>query len=77
MTYAEREQIFAKEYLSILDLQLLFGITYNASAALVREIKRKHDRLHIQGKIHVQDYIDFFELNGSTRYSNKLKAEEI
>lgn len=77
MTYEKREQIFAKDYLTIADLQELLGLSYNTAAKLMRNIKFKYDRLHIQGKIHVQDYIDFFGLNGSTRYSNKLKAEEI
>ena len=75
MTYAEREQIFAKEYLTIADLQDLLGLTYSAAATLIRTIKRSYDRLHIQGKIHVQDYIDFFELNNSLRYAERAVQE--
>lgn len=62
MTYAEREAIFSKEYLSIPDLEVLLGLNYQMAAKRMRDIKRRHDRLHTQGKIHVQDYLDYFEL---------------
>lgn len=62
MTYAEREAIFSKEYLSIQDLGTLLGLNYQMAAKRMRDIKRRSDRLGIQGKIHVQDYLDYFEL---------------
>lgn len=63
MTLEQRNEMFAKDYLSIADVQVLLNLKYGAAAELMREIKRKSDRLHIQGKIHVQDYIDYFNLD--------------
>ena len=45
MTYIEREKIFSKECLNIEDLQELFDIDYNSASILMRDIKRKSDRL--------------------------------
>ena len=35
MTYSEREEIFAKEVLSISDIQILFNITYQHAAQIM------------------------------------------
>ncbi len=63
MTYAEREEIFSKDYLSIADIQALLGLSYQDAAKTIRNIKRKTDRLGLRGKIHVQDYLDYFALS--------------
>lgn len=68
MTYAEREAIFSKEYITISDLQALLGLTYQASAKKIREIKFKFDRLQVQGKVHVEDYFDYFKITDKQRY---------
>lgn len=71
MTYARREEIFSKDYLTIADLQELLGLTYQASAKLIREIKFKFDRLGVQGKVHVADYLDYFKITNFDRYFKK------
>lgn len=38
------------------------------AAKVIREIRRKNDRLGIQGKIHVQDYFDYYNIPMSDRY---------
>ena len=75
MTYAEREEIFSKEYLTISDIQALLGLKYQDAAKTVRNIKRRTDRLGIRGKIHVQDYLDYFQLS-SDRYTKPLEEAE-
>lgn len=75
MTLEERNEMFAKDYLTINDVQALLNMDYGSSAALIRQIRRKCDRLNIQGKIHVQDYIDYFKLDIS-RYCAGVKGEE-
>ena len=62
MTYAMREEIFSKEYLSVKDIQELLGLHYQDAARTMRNIKRRTDRLGIRGKLHVQDYLDYFEI---------------
>ena len=62
MTYAMREEIFSKEYLSIEDVQELLGMSYDDAARTIRNIKRRTDRLGIRGKLHVQDYLDYFQI---------------
>lgn len=64
-----REEIFSKDYLTIKDLQELLGLDYNSSAKLIRQIKFKYDRLGIQGKIHTEDYFDYFNILDRQRYS--------
>ena len=63
MTYAEREAIFSKEYIS-------------TASTFLQTIKRRvGDRLGIRGKIHIQDYLDFFNLDGSSQRYSKLIEE--
>lgn len=79
MTKLEREAMFAKDYLTIQDIMTLLGLTYQTAARLVRLIKQKFDRLHIQGKIHVEDYIEYFKLSRA-RYNlstPKIKDGEL
>ena len=68
MTYDKRNEILSKDYLTIADMQELLGLSYNDAAKLIREIKRKHNRLNTRGKIHVQDYIDYYQLD-AVRYA--------
>lgn len=63
MTAAKREEMFSKDYLTIKDVQELLDLSYGDAAKLIRQIRRKTDRLGIQGKIHVQDYIDYYNLD--------------
>lgn len=75
MTFSEREEIFSKECLTIEDIELLFGVSYPDAARIIRNIRRKYDRLQIQGKIHVQDYFDYFGLQ-TDRYKFKKDLED-
>lgn len=68
MTYEQREKIFSKEYICIEDMQVLLGLTYQDAAKMIRDIKRKSDRLHIRGKVHTQDYFDYFGIKAE-RYT--------
>ena len=70
MTYEQREKIFSKEYISIEDMQNLLGLTYQDAAKIIRDIKRKSDRLKIRGKVHMQDYFDYFGIKAE-RYTNE------
>ena len=63
-----REQMFKKDYLTIGDMQELLGLTYQCAAKLIRRIKFNHDRLGIQGKIHTEDYFEFFGIVDKQRY---------
>lgn len=67
MTKQDREDIFSKDYLTANDISLLLGVDVQTAYAKIRDIRRKTDRLGIQGKIHVQDYIDYYHLD-VTRY---------
>lgn len=67
MTYEERQEIFNKDYLSISDIEKLLGLSYGDAGRVIRDIRKKSDRLGMQGIVHVQDYIDYFNLD-VTRY---------
>lgn len=78
MTYTRREEIFSKDYISIEDVQDLLGLGYQDAAKMIRQIKRALEtnpkykgqgvRLNIQGKLHVQDYLDYFNIPTAERY---------
>ncbi len=75
MTMQERQEIFAKEYLSIKDMEALFGVTYPQASKMITDIKKrltvglkKQLRLNVQGKLHVQDYLDYLGVS-SDRYA--------
>ena len=68
MSYSEREQIFSKYYLTIKDLQQLLGLSYQIAAKLMRQIKFKFDRLGIQGKLHTEDYFEYYNITDKQRY---------
>ncbi len=72
MTYAEREQILSKDALSIKDIEMLLGLTYQSSAKLIRQIKFTYDRLKIEGHLHIEDYFEYFKITDKARY---LKGE--
>ena len=62
MTFERRNEIFSKEALSIDDVKELMGVSYDTAQKLIQAIRRHSDRLNIQGKVHVQDYIEYFHL---------------
>lgn len=85
MTYAKREEIFSKDALSIEDVMELLGLQYQGAADMIRRIKRELNmseeynkqgiRLDIQGKLHTQDYLDYFKIKSFERYSKPMEEE--
>lgn len=83
MTMQERQEIFAKEYLSIADICKLYDILPPHASALMTKIRKKLTigkeqelRLDVRGKLHILDYLDWLGVT-SDRYSmqNKKVAE--
>ena len=72
MNSVNREEIFSKDYLTIRDIEILLGTTYQVAARLIRQIKFKTDRLGMRGKIHIEDYFDYYNITDRQRY---LKQE--
>ena len=69
MTLAQRREMFAKDYLDLTDLSMLLGTCYSRASEIVREIKfNTRDRLHTRGRIHVQDYFDYYGLDPKNYY---------
>ena len=67
MDYARREEIFSKDVMTINELAAVMSCSYSAAAQLMNEIKFKKRmdgtlRFDMQGKLHVQDYLEFFNL---------------
>ncbi len=64
MTYAERELIFSKDFITTQELQALLGYSnISGASAKMGEIKRVvGDRLGIKGKIHTEDYLEYFKI---------------
>lgn len=72
MTYAEHERIFSKEFLNGNDLAIIFDIDKSTASQLIQAIKFKSDRLHLRGKVHIQDYFDYFKITDMSRYSKPI-----
>lgn len=77
MTYQDREQIFSKECLTIEDIMLLLDMKYQDSAKLIRDIKTHLKltsslRIDIQGKLHTEDYFDYFKIIDKQRYVKEV-----
>lgn len=75
MTYAEREDIFSKEVLTIADIARLYDVCLDKAGEMMRDIKRHLKltgtlRVDIQGKLHTQDYFDYFNIKNYERYVN-------
>lgn len=68
MTYEDRERIFSKEIITYLELAELLQVDPSTASTILNSIKKKSDRLHIRGKIHVQDYLDYFGIKSLERY---------
>jgi hypothetical protein len=64
MTYARREEIFSKEVITVAELQEIMNFTNRTQASQkLNEIKRVvGDRLGIEGKLHTEDYFEFFNI---------------
>jgi hypothetical protein len=56
MDYQRRAEIFSKEALTINDVVELTGKSYQTAAKIMRDWKRKSDRLKVDGLIHILDY---------------------
>lgn len=81
MTPEERVNLFSQECWSIKDVQQLFCMPYPTASELIRKIKLKLQvgmgrelRIDIDGKLHVQDYLDYIG-NATNRYEFKATGE--
>ncbi len=87
MTYQAREEIFAKEVLSISDIEQLMECSKSKAAELIRTWKRKLRfegervlRIDFDGKIHVLDYLLVMGLDPASpgeRYFRKTEDGEL
>lgn len=68
MTYQRREEIFSREALGCSEIMELLGVGKSTAYNIIAEIKRSNDRLGIEGKVHVQDYLDYYNLPVTRRY---------
>ncbi len=63
MTYDQREQILSKDVLSVSDVAILMGVTNKKASEIMCNIKMSiSPRITARGKLHTQDYLDFYKL---------------
>ena len=68
MDFKRREEITSKDVMTIDEICELMCCTKSQASTIITEIKNKlakegvEPRLNIRGKIHTQDYLDFFRL---------------
>ena len=76
MTYERREEIFSKELIDIKELAELAGIAYSTAAQMMRNMKRRSDRCHIDGRIHVLDYLEWIGVDPNNPGARYLKPDD-
>ena len=63
MTYARREAIMSKDIISTSEVAELLGMSVSQASRIVNDIKASiKPRIDLRGKIHTQDYCDFFKI---------------
>ena len=82
MTWEQRENIFAREVITIEDIQELYKLTHTAAGQFLRNIKRK---LRIDGnelvfdapgRLHRNDYLKWIGADTTAQYGRAEKAKE-
>ena len=63
-----RTEIFEKEVLTVEDIMFLFAFNKTKAYELINQIKRKYDRLKIQGRLHTEDYFEYYGITDKQRY---------
>lgn len=68
MTYSEREEIMSKDVMTGADIQKLQGCNASQASRTITDIKyvieKRGDKpcINQRGKLHTQDYLDFYRL---------------
>jgi hypothetical protein len=75
MDYRRREEIFSKDIITVEELSEVLGMNYQMAAKTMRKIKSYSDRLKIQGKVHTEDYMDYFNIKPSARYYTDIAGD--
>ena len=57
-----RNEILSQEVLNNKDIQDLLGVGQTTASSIFSCIKKNKDRLGLAGKIHIQDYYDYFNI---------------
>ena len=70
-----RTEIFEKEVLTVEDIMFLFDLKKIKAYELINQIKFKCDRLKIQGRVHIEDYFEYFGITDKTRYGREICLE--
>ena len=79
MDYKRRAEIFSKEALTINDVAELTGRSYSAASKIMRDWKRRSDRLNVDGVIHILDYFLVMGIDPKEpgpRYADQREEEE-
>ena len=82
MDYKKREEIFAKEALTLDDVVVLTGRTKGTASRLIQEWKLKCQRkngglrLDVQGTIHILDYFDAMGIDHKDPGARYCRPEE-
>ncbi len=79
MDYKRREEIFSKDYITTHEIQELLGFkTLGEASSMMTKIRLKvGDRLGIRGRIHTEDYFEYFGITPTDRYDKTTEDTEI
>ena len=79
MDYKRREEIFSKDHITTHEIQELLGFkTLCEASSMMTKIRLKvGDRLGIRGRIHTEDYFEYFGITPTDRYNKPTEDTEI
>lgn len=78
MNWEEREKIFSKDVITLEEFMKLLDLDKSSASILMNDIKKslKRPRIIQRGKLHVQDYLDFYHLDSQRYMPNKGDKDE-
>lgn len=79
MDYKRREEIFSKDHITTQELQELLGFkTLGEASSMMTKIRLKvGDRLGIRGRIHTEDYFEYFGIKPTDRYDKPTEDTDL
>lgn len=78
MNYKRREEIFSKEVITLDEMAELLSCDKSTACVKIKDMKRKvGDRLGISGRIHIQDYLNWLNLDKDVCKDRYIRPEDL
>lgn len=77
MTYERREEIFSKDAITSSEVAELLSVSLTTANTIIRNIRlATGDKLGIQGRVLVTDYLEYFKMPYKDRYGRRVTDDD-